>query len=107
MTAMTYRSHAHVIMENFVQPYMFNGQKTEPGVNVVAMYVDQFPAGDMARGIARKYGIPIYDTIQKACSLGGAELKVDAVLSIGEHGDYPFDELGRHQYPRNGSLMKY
>ncbi len=100
MTAMTYRSHAHVIMENFVQPYMFNGQKTEPGVNVVAMYVDQFPAGDMARGIARKYGIPIYDTIQKACSLGGAELKVDAVLSIGEHGDYPFDELGRHQYPR-------
>ncbi|MEC9091493.1 MAG: hypothetical protein VX438_02220, partial [Planctomycetota bacterium] len=43
---------------------------------------------------------PIYPSIQAAICLGGKTPAVDAVLSIGEHGDYPHDELGRHQYPR-------
>ena len=28
-TVFTYRSHAHVIMENFLQPFYFNGQITD------------------------------------------------------------------------------
>ena len=100
LTIMTVRSHAHVIMENFLYPYMFNGQKTDPGVDVVSFYVDQFPTGEMAKGIAKKYRIPIFDSINGAICLGGEKPVVDAVLSIGEHGDYPHDDLGRHQYPR-------
>jgi hypothetical protein len=32
VTEFTYRSHAHVILENFLEPYYFNGQLTDPGV---------------------------------------------------------------------------
>ncbi|MEX0937925.1 MAG: twin-arginine translocation signal domain-containing protein [Pirellulales bacterium] len=99
-TSFTYRSHAHVILENFLLPYLFNGQRTEPGVEVVSFYADQLPDGDMSRDIARQFDIPMYGTIAEALTLGGDKLAVDAVLSIGEHGDYPVNDLGQREYPR-------
>ena len=43
-TEFTYRSHAYVILENFLEPYLFNGRRTIPGVEVVSFYSDQLPA---------------------------------------------------------------
>lgn len=100
ITTFFHRSHAHVILENFLEPYLFNGKRTDPGVDVVAFYLDQFHEEDMSRDVARQYGIPIYSSIEEALCLGGDSLAVDAVLSIGEHGDYPVSELGQVQYPR-------
>lgn len=100
VTEFTHRSHAHVILENFLEPYYFNGKLTEPGMDVVSMYVDQFPKGDMARDVAKQYEISIYPTIAEAVQCGGRELAVDGVLSIGEHGDYPRTERGQMMYPR-------
>ena len=34
-TSFFYRSHTHVLLENFLQPYLFNGRRTDPGVEVV------------------------------------------------------------------------
>src|SRR3954447_21736352 len=34
------------------------------------------------------------------CAWAGKSLAVDAVLLIGEHGDYPANELGQRMYPR-------
>src|SRR5262249_31155062 len=99
-TEFTHRSHAHVILENFLEPYLFNGQVTAPGVKVVSLFGDQFPERDMARGVAATYRIPIYKTIAEALCLGGKELAVDAVLSIGEHGRYPVNDKGQREYPR-------
>lgn len=99
-TEFRHRSHAHVILENFLEPYLFNGRRTSPGVDVVSFYADQFPEGDMARDTSRQYGIPIYPTIAGALCLGGDRLAVDAVLSIGEHGSYPTNRLGQVEYPR-------
>lgn len=100
VTEFTYRSHAHVILENFLEPYYFNGKLTDPGVDVVSLYVDQFPAGDMARDTAQHYGFPIFPTIAEALKVGTDQLAVDGVLSIAEHGNYPVNERGQRMYPR-------
>jgi hypothetical protein len=54
----------------------------------------------MAPDIARQFKIPLYKTIDEALCLGGRDLAVDAVLSIGEHGSYPRNKLGQLEYPR-------
>ena len=101
LTEFTHRSHAHVILENFLEPYYFNGKLTESGIDVVGLYVDQFPAGrDMAREVAKQYKIEIFPTIAEVLRLGGKELAVDGVLSIGEHGSYPRTDRGAIMYPR-------
>ncbi len=100
ITEFTYRSHAHVILENFLAPYLFNGKPTSPGMEVVSFYLDQFPSGEMSREVARQHNIKIYPTIAGALCRGGDRLAVDAVLSIGEHGNYPVNEKGQREYPR-------
>lgn len=101
VTEFTYRSHAHVILENFLEPYYFNGVLTDPGVDVVSLYVDQVPEGrDMSRDVAKQYRIATYPTIAGALTLGGDNLAVDGVLSIGEHGNYPLNDRGQRMYPR-------
>lgn len=100
ITEYSYRSHAHVILENFLEPYLFNGNLIQPDMDVVSMYVDQFPAGDLSRAISARYNIPIHKTIQDALTCGGEKLAVDAVLSIGEHGKYPVNAKAQMEYPR-------
>jgi hypothetical protein len=99
-TSFTHRSHAHVILENFLHPYLFNGQHTDPNVDVVSFYADQQPSDDMTPTTAKRFNIPVFKTIEGALCLGGKKLAVDAVLSIGEHGNYPRNELGQMMYPR-------
>lgn len=100
VTAFTYRSHAHVILENFVEPYLFNGKWVSPGMDIVSLYADQFPDDEIGRAFAARHDIPIYRTIAETLCLGRDKLAVDAVLSIGEHGKYPYNEKEQHEYPR-------
>jgi hypothetical protein len=99
-TEFRFRSHAHDLLENFLEPCLFNGRWHAPAIEVVSFYADQFPAKDMARAVARDYKLPIHGTIAEALRLGGKELAVDAVLIIGEHGDYPVNAKGQREYPR-------
>jgi hypothetical protein len=100
-TVFRHRSHAQNIMENFLQPYLFNGRVVDPGVDVVSFYADQRAAdGDRTDEVARKFNIPVVRTIRDALTLGGKQLACDAVLLIGEHGEYPTNELGQVEYPR-------
>ena len=100
LTEFTYRSHAHVLLENFLEPYLFNGRVASSGMDIVSFYVDQYPEGDMAREVAARYNVKIYPTIAGALCLGGDKLAADGVLSIGEHGKYPINEKGQREYPR-------
>eukprot|EP01052_Picozoa_sp_SAG31_P032088 SAG31_NODE_3479_length_4224_cov_31.581091_1_plen_494_part_00 len=55
---------------------------------------------DNGTAIAEAAGIKIYPSIRQALYNGSDTLDVDGVVLIGEHGDYPADEFGRHMYPR-------
>lgn len=39
-TAFTYRSHAHVTLENFLKPYLFCGKRVEPQMEIVSLWGD-------------------------------------------------------------------
>jgi hypothetical protein len=68
---------------------------------VVSLYVDQKPEGDQSRQRAEEFGFEIYPSIAEALRCGGPKLAVDAVLIIGEHGNYARNELGQTLYPRS------
>lgn len=90
------RSHAFNILENFLEPYLFNSERIDPGMDIVSFYADQTAVdGDLTRAVADRYRIRVCRTIAEAMDLG-----VDAVLSIGEHGEYPTNALGQVEYPR-------
>ncbi|MSR32611.1 MAG: hypothetical protein EXR99_14015 [Gemmataceae bacterium] len=99
-TEWRFRSHAWHMGERFLAGYPKEGKWHRPPVEVVSAYVDQFPEGDLSRGRAKEFGFKIYPTIAEALRQGGDSLAVDAVLLIGEHGNYPFNEIGQHLYPR-------
>ncbi len=99
-TELRFRSHAYNILENFFLPYMFCGELVDPGCEVVSLYADQFPQDDMTREASKRLNVPLFKTIDEALCVGGKSLDVDAVLLIGEHGDYPYNALGQHLYPR-------
>lgn len=99
-TVFRFRSHAFNLLENCFKPYLFRGKLVDPGVEVVSMYADQFPEGDMARDVSKRFNIPLCPTIEDALTLGTGGLAVDAVLSVVEHGEYPTNSRGVVMYPR-------
>ena len=99
-TEWRYHCHAWHMAERFLVGYPTQGHWHEPELEVVSAYVDQFPEKDLSRQRSEEFGFPIYDSVAEALRCGGPELAVDAVLLIGEHGDYPKNEFGQTQYPR-------
>jgi hypothetical protein len=99
-TVMSLHSHAQHFLDRLAIGYTWGGKWQQPRLNLAALYVDQFPEKDLARSRAKKYGIPIFPTIADALTLGTGKLAVDGVVIIGEHGDYPHNEIGQHLYPR-------
>ena len=99
-TEVRIHSHAQHFIDRFLLGYSWAGGWRRPDVDLVSLYIDQFPEGDLARGTAKRHGVPIYPTIAEALTLGGTKLAVDGVVIIGEHGTYPRNEKGQTLYPR-------
>ncbi|MDA0708582.1 MAG: hypothetical protein O3B73_00060 [bacterium] len=99
-TIYRYLSHAQHFVDRFLVGYPYGGQWIRPNAKVVSLYVDQHPDNDQSRDRAREFGFGVYDTIEGALRCGGDRLAVDAVLIIGEHGEYPSNEMGQKLYPR-------
>src|SRR5271156_2304256 len=99
-TVWTYLSHAQHMGARFLVGYPKNGKWHKPAIDVVSLYVDQRPEGDLSAKRAADHGFTIYKTIAEALRVGGAKLAVDAVVIIGEHGNYPRNKKGQILYPR-------
>ena len=99
-TIYRYLSHAQHIADRFEVGYPYEGQWRRPGTRIVSLYVDQKPEGDQSEDRAREFGYDVYDTISGALRCGTDRLAVDAVLIIGEHGEYPSNDKGQKLYPR-------
>jgi hypothetical protein len=106
VTEYRYYSHADVIVGRILEGYSPNGKPVTPRTQIVSMYTDQIAEKDMSRELAKKHGFKIYPTVREALTLGGESLAVDAVLLIGEHGQYPTNEKGQKLYPRYELFQK-
>jgi len=99
-TIYRYLSHAQHMGDRFLIGYPLHGKWHKGDMQVVSLYVDQKPEGDQSQERAKEFGFKVYPTIAETLRCGGDKLAVDAVLIIGEHGDYPKNDLGQVLYPR-------
>ena len=99
-TIYRYLSHAQHFADRFLVGYPRQGKWHRPDMKIASLYVAQRPEGEQGQDRAREFGFAVYPTIAEALRCGGDELAVDAVLLIGEHGDYPTNEKGQVLYPR-------
>lgn len=100
-TIYRYLSHAQHFVDRFLVGYPYEGEWRRPEMKVVSLYVDQSPVGDQSQDRAREFGFGVYATIAETLRCGGEKIAVDAVLIIGEHGEYPINEIGQKLYPRH------
>src|SRR5436189_2352355 len=95
-----YLSHVQHIADRFLVGYPVRGTWHRPDMKIVSLYIDQKPKGDQSEERAKEFGFTVYPTIAETLRCGGDKLAVDAVLIIGEHGNYPKNDKGQILYPR-------
>ncbi|MBC7819401.1 MAG: hypothetical protein IAG10_21155 [Planctomycetaceae bacterium] len=93
-------SHADVIVGKILEGFQQDGGNG-PDLRLVSLYTDQVPANELSLPLAEKHGFRLAKSIDEAITLGTDQVQVAGVISIGEHGDYPFTpDTKQHQYPR-------
>ena len=94
-------SHTDVVVSRWLEPYPGDDRLGwKPRTRIASVYLAQIPKNDVGRKVCAQFGVPVFSTIREALTLGGEHLAVDAVLLIGEHGDYPMNAFHQKLYPR-------
>jgi hypothetical protein len=105
-TAYYYLSHAYHIAGRFLDGYMKGDEYHFPEFGIASAHVEQVKANDLSRELAKEHNFRLSESIEDALTLGTGKLAVDAVLLIGEHGDYKYNEKGQKLYPRYELFQK-
>jgi len=103
-----YRNSAHA---DVIGTKLFLGIPTDEGmvtpqVKIVSVFIEQIGTNDTGVRIAKMNGATLYPSVEEALTLGGDKLAVDAVVYVGEHGEYPYNRLGMKLYPRMNYLER-
>lgn len=93
-------SHGLCICTKLLEGLAFEDHVEPPRCDVVAMHLVQVAADDIGVATAARHGVPLYPSVAEALCRGGDTLAVDGVVIVGEHGDFPRNELGQKLYPR-------
>ena len=93
-------SHADWIITKLLDGYWWQGAHTPSRVDVVSVYIHQLQESELGRKVCESKGIPIFESVSEALTLGGKELDVDGVVLVGEHGIYHSNLKGQKYYPR-------
>src|SRR4026209_2038871 len=99
-TVYRYLPHAQHIGDRFLVGYPRGGGWHTPDMRVVSLTVDKNPDGDQSAARAKEFDFQVYPPIAETLRCGGSKLAVDAVLVIGEQGDYKRNDKGQGLYPR-------
>ncbi len=99
LTAYEHGLHADVLIGKILEGWKQDGGPG-PALKLASMYAEQFTDRDIARSMSQKHGVPIFNTIEQAVTVGNDHIPVDGVISIGEHGTYPSNNKGQTLYPR-------
>ena len=93
-------SHSQHFLDRFAMGYAMGGKWHAPRVELASVYIDQFNDHDIGKQRIERYGLKQFPSVEEALTLGGSKLAVDGVVIIGEHGQYPKNDLGQTLYPR-------
>ncbi len=94
-------AHAQHFLDRFLEGYGWDNRHHRPPFDLVSLYVDQTPEGDLSRERTTRFPtMKLYPTVADALTLGTDTMAVDGVLLIGEHGEYAYNEKKQHLYPR-------
>ena len=102
-TTYYYLSHAYHIVGRFLDGFVLYDRRGlhRPEFEVASLFIEQVnDATDLGREKAKRHNVRLSPTIADALTLGTGTLAVDAVLLIGEHGDYPLNNKLQKLYPR-------
>ena len=100
VTEYRHNSHADVIVSRLLLTHTLDGKGERPNLKLVSLYTDQIPKSDTSRKWAKKFNVPIYQTVEQTLTLGTGKLAVDGVLLVAEHGKYPKNATGNTIYPK-------
>jgi hypothetical protein len=64
-------THADVLLSKFLHGFPCDEETVhKPRTVIASLYIDQFPPGSIGRAVAKAHGIPVYNSIMAALTLG-------------------------------------
>lgn len=95
VTTYYFWSHADVILGRLMAGCSPHGKWHPNRCDVATLYMHQVHEKDMGGDLAARHGFRIVDSIEAAITPD-----IDAVCFVGEHGNYPNNDVGQKLYPR-------